>query len=581
MFKRILLALCLVAVTLGSFAGRGQAAGLHGGTQLGAAPQNLIPASADLYLAVNSGNGQVKALRHLLAVYRAHPGTAAALRRLLAGATGAAGAGGRTPLNPGSATSMLSGFGGHAALALWLPAGAAPKATPRVALVAELKQPALSELSSFRMMNKGLGSLTPVTIYRGAPIFRATSAQTSTLGAMNAAYVSLVSGDVAIATDLATMEQVVDAATFHAPSLATSAGFLNAVAALPSEPALMVYITPHFVKVAQQAAQSASKTLPPSARVPVTPMTLRQPLAVAVSAAADGLSIVTSALPGMPASVTPNAGAGVVGSNAVVYASLDDVAAMLMASGAVPAKALAQLQVQTGIAIGRDVLPLLSHEVVIDVNDETSALLLAASQAGGTGSQAVPTLPGSVELAMWVDSPAVALQSMRRIAAALLRLQQKQGQGQAPSGPALVPTTLPDGSVAYNITALPTISFTIRGHWLIVSTNLRADMSSAQVHLASDPGYQAALAHVSGTGSLLGVQYVNMSRLLKVADAWIAYAAAHPSTGSSSSGTSGSTQLTVADWKQVEPLIAPVQSIISVTRQVAGGQQLAMFITIR
>lgn len=578
MFKRILLALCLVAVTLGSVAGRGQAAGLRGGTQLGAAPQNLIPASADLYLAVNSGNGQIKALQHLAAVYRAHPGTAAALRRLLAGATGA---GGGVPLTPGSTRSMLSEFGGHAALALWLPAVATSKATPRVALVAQLKQSALSQLSSLSMMSKGLGSLTPATVYRGVPIFMATSTQTSTPGTKSTAYVSLVSSDVAIATDLATMEQVVDAATFHAPSLASSAGFLNAVAALPAEPALMVYITPRFVKIAQQAAQSASKTLPPSAQLPMTPMTLHQPFAVAVSAAADGLSIVTSALPGMPATVTPNAGAGVVGSNAVLYASLNDVAAMLMASGAVPAKALAQVEVQTGIAIGRDVLPLLSHEVVIDVNDETSALVLAASQAGGTSSQAVPTLPGSIELAMWVDSPAVALQSMRRIAAALLRLQQKQGQGQAPSGPALVPTTLPDGSTAYNITALPTISFTIRGHWLIVSTNLRADISSAQVPLASDPGYQAALAHVSDTGSLLSVQYVNMSRLLKVADAWIAYAAAHPSTGSSSSGTSGSTQLTVADWKQVEPLIAPVQSIISATRQVAGGQQLAMFITIR
>jgi hypothetical protein len=356
------------------------------------------------------------------------------------------------------------------------------------------------------------------------------------------------------------------------PALATSAGFVTATAQLPQPRALTFYVTPHFFR--RLAARGANGALPGQA--PMVPGALRQPYAAAVVAAPGGLSIVSS-VQHMPPSLlhlTPNAGASVVGSNALLYASVDDLAAILVSPGVLPANALTRLQVQSGIAVQRDILPLIRHEVVVDVNDDVSDVLLAARMASAGSPQTVPALRGSIELATWVNEPRAAEQSVARLVAAISRLARQQGQG-APAGPPVIKMTLPDGSTAYGIRALPGVSYTVRGHWLLFSTSLRTDLRAARVPLAADPSYQAALARVAGAGPLVSVEYINVTRLLAVVDAWLAFATSRPSTAIAPG--------TFSRWRQqIMPLIAPLHSIVAVARRVgARGEQGQTFITIR
>src|SRR5207237_4327660 len=109
-------------------------------------------------------------------------------------------------------------------------------------------------------------------------------------------------------------------------------------------------------------------------------------------------------------------------------------------------------------------------------------VLLAAPVVSAGSAQTVPALPGSIELATWVDEPGSAEQSVARLVAAIARLARQQGQMPA-AGPPVVKTILPDGSTAYRIRALPGVSYTVRGHWLLLSTSLRADLSDARVPL--------------------------------------------------------------------------------------------------
>ena len=292
--------------------------------------------------------------------------------------------------------------------------------------------------------------------------------------------------------------------------------------------------------------------------------------------APDGLSIVSSVqqVPPSLLHLTPNAGAGLVGSDALLYTSIDDLAALLTYPGVLPANALTQLQAQSGIAVQRDLLPLIRHEVVVDVNDEVSDVLLAARATSARSAQTVPALPGSIELATWVDEPRAAERSVARIVAAIARLARPQGQG-APAGPAVIKMRLPDGSTAYGIRALPGVSYTVRGHWLLLSTSLRADLRAARVPLAADPAYQAALAHAAGAGPLVSVEYLNDTRLLAVVDAWLAFEQARPGTDLAPG--------TLSTWRQqIKPLIAPLRSIVAVARQVgASGVQGQTFMTIK
>jgi hypothetical protein len=582
MLKRAFLVSTLVALAVSGSTAVSLAAGRHGGGfGFAAAPESLIPASADLYVGLNLGGAQGAALSQLWAAYQTHPGTAAALAHLQTAL-------GRTSLL--RASRLLSSFGARAAIAIWTPATTGPGAQPRatgpavqpsaVGLAAQLRatgpaaQPRVAIVTQLRVSTflsgtgplGGLASFSPIASYLGTTVYRVSFRDGGT------AYGEIVAGDGVLTTDLDTAQRVVDAATFHLPALATSAGFVTATAQLPQSRALTFYVTPHFFR--RLAARGANGALPGQA--PMIPGALRQPYAAAVVAARGGLSIVSSVqhMPPGLLQLTPNAGASVVGSNALLYASVDDLAAMLTSPGVLPANALTRLQVQSGIAVQRDILPLIRHEVVVDVNDEVSDVLLAAHVASAGSSQTVPALRGSIELATWVNEPGAAEQSVARLVAAISRLARQQGQG-APAGPPVIKMTLPDGSTAYGIRALPGVSYTVRGHWLLLSTSLRADLSAARVPLAADPSYQAAVARVAGAGPVVSVEYINVTRFLAVVDAWLAFAKSRPNTGIAPG--------TFSTWRQqIEPLIAPLHSIVAVAHRVgASGEQGQTFITIR
>jgi hypothetical protein len=584
MLKRAFLVSTLVAFAVSGSTAVSLAAGWHGGGfGFGAAPESIIPASADLYVGLNLEGAQGAALSQLWAAYQTHPGTAAALAHLRTAI-------GRTSLLQTS--RLLSSLGARAGVAIWAPGAtgpaaqpratgptaqpgatgptAQPRATgpaaqPRVAIVAQLR---VATFLSGTGPLAGLASFSPIASYLGTTVYRVMFKGGGT------AYGEIVAGDGVLTTDLGTAERVVDAATFHLPALATSAGFITATAQLPQPRALTLYVTPHFFRRMEQAGRAIGGAL--SGQPPGLARTVQQPYAVAVVAALDGLSIVSSVQhvpPGL-LHLTANEGAGVVGSNALLYASVDDLAAMLAYPGVLPANALTQLQVQSGIAVQRDILPLIRHEVVVDVNDEVSDVLLAARVTSAGSAQTVPALPGSIALVTWVDEPRAAEHSVARLVVAISRLARQQGQG-APVGPPVIKMRLPDGSTAYGIRALPGVSYTVRGHWLLLSTSLRADLSAARVPLAADPAYRAALARVAGPGPLVSVEYINDTRLLAVVDAWLAFVKSRPSTGLAPGAFS--------TWRQqIEPLIAPLHSIVAVARRVgASGEQGQTFITIK
>ena len=85
MLKRAFLVSTLVALAVSGSTAVSLAAGRHGGGfGFGAAPESVIPASADLYVGLTLGGAQGAALSRLWAAYQTHPGTAAALAHLRA-----------------------------------------------------------------------------------------------------------------------------------------------------------------------------------------------------------------------------------------------------------------------------------------------------------------------------------------------------------------------------------------------------------------------------------------------------------------------------------------------------------------
>src|SRR5205085_11472356 len=153
-----------------------------------------------------------------------------------------------------------------------------------------------------------------IASYMGTTVYRVMFTGGST------AYGEIVAGDGVLTTDLDTAERVVDAATFHMPPLATSAGFVTATAQLPQPRMLTFYVTPRFLRRVPQAGGAIGGALP--GQTPGLARIVPQLYAVAMVVAPDGLSIVSSvqqAPPGLR-HLTPNAGAGVVGSDALLYA---------------------------------------------------------------------------------------------------------------------------------------------------------------------------------------------------------------------------------------------------------------------
>ncbi len=567
MLRRALLAACLVACTALASMADGLAAGLRGGGGFGAAPAFLVPASADLYLELNTGLGQGAAFQQMWKAYLSHPGTAAAVRRLIMGPNGMNLGGGMPQVR-----SLLSFAGPRLGIALWVTAkpnakGGATSSVSDISIVAQLKPAAL--LNNASGPQSVLGTFTPVGSYRGVTMFK--------IGSDGTAYGAILSGDGVVANSLDGVRRAIDAGTFSVPNLSGDATFVQTTASLPAVRLLTLYMTPKFLAGGLGVSQSAGLGMVPAGSLAKAKAMLR-PMAYAVVAAPDGLEMISSAISSpMAMSATPNQGAGIVGNSAVLYLSVNDLAAALMGSGVVDPKLLQQLQAQTGLSFQQDIAPLLSHEVVIDINDEVSPILTQITQSSsGSGAGTVPVLPGSLELATWVDSPDVAQRAMTHLIAAILRAAQS-GQSGGMTGFALVQRTLPDGSIAYTVPGLPSAGYTIRGHWLILSSNLEGDITAAKVSLAADAEYQAALGHVSNGGALAGVSYLNLGRLWKMVGAWLRFSDLLSRSQGQKSQATG-----VAAWKQVGPLLAPLRNAIGVTRIIAPGTyQAVSFITVK
>jgi hypothetical protein len=560
----VVAALLVVSTMLGSIA-NGLAADPRGGG-VGAAPSVLVPATADLYLELNTSLGQGAAVQQMWKAYLSHPGTAAAVKRLINDPQGL-GLGGIMP----QVRSMLSFAGPRVGLALWVTTKPNAKGRPTssvsdISIVAQLKPSAL--LNNAAGPQSALGTFTPVGSYRGVTLFK--------IGNDGGTFGALFAGDGVVANSLDGVRRAIDAGTFSAPNLAGDTAFAQTTSSLPSVRLVTLYMTPKFLAGGQSLSQAAGLGLVPAGSLAKAAAMLR-PMAYAVVAAPDGLEMVSSAISGSTMSATPNQGAGIVGNSAVLYLSVNDLAAALMGSGVVDPKLLRQLQAQTGLSFQQDIAPLVSHEVVIDINDEVSPIVSQITQpSSSSGAGTVPVLPGSLELATWVDSPAVAQRAVLHLIAAVLRATQS-GQSGGSTTFVLEQRTLPDGSVAYTVPGLPSVGYTIRGHWLIVSSNLDGDMTAAKVPLAGDAEYQAALGHVSNGGALAGVSYLNLGRLWKMVGAWLRFSdLLSRSQGQQSQATAEAT------WKQVGPLLAPLRNAIGVTRIIApGSYQAATFITIK
>lgn len=587
MFKsKLVVSGLLTVVITGSTAVAAMASTLHGGTLAAAVPTALAPASTDVYVELDRGGGQGAALAALSATYRAHPGTSQALAQLRS----AMGIATLRQLDTVSAS-----VGDRVGVAVWMPPAALPNAQPKVAIIAQLKPASLLSLARGGNPLQGLVTFSAPTPYHGATIYRVA------FTGGGSGYGAVISGDGVLATDLITIERVVDTATFRAPSLATDAGYLTTSAQLPIARLLTAYVSAGYLRRAAQSAGASSGAVGQGTKA--ISGALQHPYGLAVVAQPGGVALVSSHVTVGSDTLlqpTPNRAATVVGNNAILYTSLDNISGMLTASHVLTPKLLAQARAQTGIDVAGDVLPLLSHEVALDVNGETSPLLqqiiASANQTsshravpslpsipsiirsplrllsahGGRHTSAAPVIPGSLEIVTQVVDPAAAQQKLKRIAAALLHASTRSDTGGAP---AVTPVTLPDGSTGYALTVLPGLEYTFRGNLLILSTSLPADVRAAQTPLSAYPAYQNALAHVAGPGPLVNVQYISVTRLLSLVNRIIAVTG----TGGSMSPAAGTMSL-----QQMEALITPFTTISLATRQVAPhAEQVRAFISIQ
>ncbi len=562
MFKlKLALSIVVAAMIIGASTAVTVAANLRGGTLAAMTPAAVLPASTDVYFEVNRFGQQGINLTTLADVYKAHPGTAAALGRL------------ETALGPtavGVFNTLLTAFSYHVAIAAFVPS-ASSGAVPGVAVVAQLKQSTLNTPGANPL--NGLATFTPLgSSYMGLPLYRATL----TGGAVSV-YAAIVQGDGVLASDLTTLKRIIDSATGHTASLATDPDFMNTTAQVPAQRAFTIYTSRHLARLLYQSllpAMSSATTggmmgMGTSMALGELKRLLDRPYAIGVVAQPNGFAVDTSYIPvsSSQLTTTPNNGASAVGNTAILYESLDNLAGILTASGALTPQTVGQLNSQLGIDFNRDVLSLFRGEFVLDVNDETSPTVQRLL-AGGLGGATLPNLPGSVEIATEVQDPAAAQQSINRLVSALLR---SSGSGLATSP--FVRTTLPNGSVAYTVTGLPDVGYTFRGRFLIFSAALSQDIRALQIPLSSDADYVNALTHVYGAGPLVSVQYVNLARLYAVVDRYLAFASA--SGGSSVSST-------IAQFKAYEPLLTPFQNAATATHQVGVGEEQSLnWVTVR
>jgi len=561
MFKlKLALSIVVAAMIIGASTAVTMAANLRGGTLAAMTPAAVLPASTDVYFEVNRFGQQGINLTTLADVYKAHPGTAAALGRL------------ETALGPtavGIFNTLLTAFSYHVAIAAFVPSSSSG-AVPGVAVVAQLKQSTLNTPGANPL--NGLATFTPLgSSYLGLPLYRATL-----VGGSVSVYAAIVQGDGVLASDLSTLKRIIDSATGHTASLAMDQDFMNTTAQVPAQRAFTVYTSRHLAQLLYQSMLSNMSSVSTGGMMgmgaSVAMMELKRllsrPYAVGVVAQPNGFAVDTSYIPvsSSQLTTTPNNGASAVGNTAILYESLDNLAGILTASGLLTPQTVGQLNSQLGIDVNRDVLSLFRGELVLDVNDETSPTVQRLL-SGGLGG-AASNLPGSVEIATEVQDPAAAQQSINRLVSALLR-----SSGSALATSPFIRTTLPDGSTAYTVTGAPDLGYTFRGRFLIFSAALSQDIRALQVPLSSDADYVNALTHVYEAAPLVSVQYVNLARLYAVADRYLAFASARGGSSVSS---------TIAQFKAYEPLLTPFQNAASATHQVGVGEEQSLnWVTVR
>ncbi len=561
---RLVVSSLLALTVTGSTALVTMGAAVHGGGGLGSAvPEQLAPASSSIYVGLDrTVGGQGTALGALVNTYLAHPGTSA----IPAGLHAALGPMGNQAIN-----TLFSVGGNRIGLSVWTPPAANPSVPARFALIAQLKAASISTAATGGNPLRGLVSFSSPMPYNGATIYRITF---SGGAGSPQGYGAIVSGDGVLASDLTAIERVVDTATFRAPSLLNDPNFTAATGSLPAPRALTVYASQALVKQGVQALLGATATSGAAAALPAQ---TRQYLtriggrgyALGFVAQPRGLSIVTSSVPALNAnalSPDPNALANVVGNNALYYASQNNLARQFLGAGTLTPAMLAQLKAQTGIDIMRDVVPLFSGETAINLNDEVSPLVqrLLGSAAGGA---TIGTVPGSIEIVTQVADVNAANAALQRIATAVLR----SASGGAGAGVPVVKTPRGDGGFIYSFAALPGLEYTFRGNTLILSTSLAADLQAAGTPLAADAGFQTGLVNAAGPGTLVSVQYLNVTRLLRFVDRIVQV-----------TRTGGATVMGATSLRQAEAYIAPFSGVTSEVRAIGPlDEQLRTFIAVQ
>lgn len=552
-----------VAVAFGVYQ-FGQVARHAGITVLAAAPATLVPATADMYVELNRGGDQGAALSHLWQVYQAHPGTAAALAHLRAG----------MQVQSGDLTKMndlLAALGDQAAVAVWMP----PAARPNDAHVAVVTQLKVLDLLQGKSPLDGLATTAPLWSYEGIQVYHVIFKHDAT-----PAFGCIISSDGVLASDAATIKRVIDAATGHAPALASNKGYGATLATLPSSRSFTLYLAPSVSALASKQLAANSGAMPSSVQSAMPTLPIR-PYGVAMSASNDGVAFSTSALPGagLAANVTANAAAAEVGGNTVLYTSQDNLAAALApVLRLVPRDTLAQMESKLDISLQRDVLSWMNGEFAITVNDSASPLVAQALRGAMNGSggntsaspAAVPALPGSVALAWHVDNPDAVRRALDRIAAAAMKAT---GSPQ----PVVSRVSTPDGTPMYTIMGMPSLGYVFHGKWLIASSNLTADAATPRAPLSADAGYTTALGHVAGANAPTSVAYVDLTRLLGIADKWMAFA-----SRSGNGAIAQAAQSAGWTWPQAESLIAPLHSVIVATHPAGkDGMTVNLFVAIK
>jgi len=540
-----------------------------------AALDDILPANTDVYVAFNHSSDEQATLTRLWTTYTRHAGTAAAIAHLQAAYRKEPGVNKDCVDAQHKATSLLNSIGDGVGMALWLPP-AGSTAQPQVALLAQIKIVNLLSNGGSDQL-RDIASTSNGATYRGTHIYKVSARGACGSGA-GGGYAALVANDLVFAQTKAPIERIVDASQPQAATLAGDKDYSATLAALPSSRLLTVYVSKHVAALAQQGIDEGMNSRTSSGSLALTTPQQRhlrgllpnlvRPYGMDIAVGADSVSLDTSALPIATAGNaaqhnTPNQGATIVGDNTILYASQVNLAATLKPYlSLIPPGQLHQMEQQTGIDVQRDLLDWMNGEYIVDVNDSVSPLAAdkhiapglvsdltgSSSRTASTTAPATPLL-GAVEMAWHVDNPAHVQRSLDRIITAANR---QAGSSSSSSSLRITVTTLPDGTVLHTLRGVPGVGYALRGHWLIFSSNLAANVAPRATTLAGDADYKAIMGRVSHMAALSGVEYLNVTRLLSLVDRWIAY------TNSARPGT-----IPTADWTRVEPVIAPLHSVLA------------------